>query len=101
MVPKTNELRPFGLSTLTDRSVQQVYLLAMDPILETVSDNRSFGFRKGRYQQDAIAYLRSVLDKKFSASFILEGDITKCFDKISHQFILDNTPIPHKHVLLQ
>jgi RNA-directed DNA polymerase len=103
MIPKTNsnELRPLGIPTLTDRSVQALYLLALDPAIETNSDARSFGFRKFRSQHDAIAYIRSTLDKKSSASFILEADIAKCFDNISHQFLMDNTPTPHKHVLEQ
>jgi len=40
------------------------------------------------------------LSKKKSAQFVLEGDIRSCFDKISHQFILDNIPTD-KQVLKQ
>jgi RNA-directed DNA polymerase len=61
MIPKTNstELRPLGIPTLIDRAVQAVYHLAMDPVVETKSDPNSYGFRKGRSQHDAIAYIRS------------------------------------------
>lgn len=103
MIPKANstELRPLGIPTILDRAVQAVYLLAVDPVVETNSDKNSFGFRKFRSQHDAIAYIRSILDKKVSPNYILEADISKCFDKISHKFLLQNTPICHKHVLNQ
>lgn len=103
MIPKANstKLRPLGIPTMLDRAVQAVYLLAVDPVVETNSDKNSFGFRKFRSQHDAIAYIRSILDKKVSPNYILEADISKCFDKISHKFLLQNTPICHKHVLNQ
>ena len=34
-----------------------------------------------------------LLAKKGSAQFILEGDINSCFDKISHKWLMDNTPM--------
>lgn len=103
MIHKTNstEFRPLEIPTMFDRAVQAVYLLAVDPVVETNSDKNSFGLRKFRSQHDAIAYLRSILDKKVSPNYILEADLFKCLDKISHKFLLQNTPICHKHVLNQ
>jgi len=101
MIPKANssELRPLGIPTLIDRAVQAVYHLAVDPVVETTSDFNSFGFRSGRSQHDAIAYIRSWLDKSYSPRYVLETDIAKCFDKICHDYLMKNTPICHKHVL--
>jgi RNA-directed DNA polymerase len=98
MIPKINsdELRPLGIPTIEDRSVQAVYHLAVDPVVETRSDLFSFGFRIGRYQHDAISYIRSWLDKSYAPEFILEADISKCFDKIDHEFLLKETPICDK-----
>lgn len=103
MIPKPNskELRPLGIPTLIDRATQAVYQLAVDPVVETKSDPNSYGFRKGRSQHDAIAYIRSWLDKNYSPEFILETDIAKCFDKISHEFILKNIKICDQNVLEQ
>ena len=100
MIPKNNstELRPLGIPTIMDRAVQAVYHLAIDPVVEVRSDPNSYGFRKGRSQHDAIAYIRSWLDKSYSPEYILETDIAKCFDKISHDFLMKATPICHKHV---
>jgi len=103
MITKSNstELRPLGIPTMIDRALQALYHLAVDPVVETRSDLFSFGFRKHRSQHDAIAYIRSLLNKKHSAEFILNADIAKCFDKISHDYLMKATPICHKHVLKQ
>jgi RNA-directed DNA polymerase len=100
-VPKVNskEMRPLGIPTLIDRTVQAIYYFAIDPVVETKSDLNSYGFRKGRSTHDAITALRNHLDKKNHPHWILEADISKCFDKISHNFLLEHTPICHKNVL--
>lgn len=102
-IPKANskELRPLGIPTILDRAVQALYHLGVDPAVETKSDPNSFGFRKFRSTQDAITAIRSLMDKKSSPSWVLEADISKCFDKISHEFLMKHTPICHKMVLKQ
>lgn len=102
-IPKANskELRPLGIPTVLDRAVQALYHLGIDPVVETRSDPNSFGFRKYRSTQDAITAIRSLMDKKSSPSWVLEADISKCFDKISHEFLMKHTPIRHKMVLEQ
>ena len=86
---------------MMDRAVQAIYHLGIDPVVETKSDPNSFGFRKHRSTQDAITAIRSLLDKKVHPQWILEADISKCFDKISHGFLMKNTPIVHRMVLEQ
>jgi retron-type reverse transcriptase len=56
MIPKPGkkELRGLGIPTLTDRTVQAVYHLAVDPVVECRSDLNSFGFRKRRGTQDVV-----------------------------------------------
>lgn len=100
-IPKENtkEMRPLSIPTLTDRTVQAIYYFAIDPVVETKSDLNSFGFRKGRSTHDAITAIRNHLDKNSHPHWILEADISKCFDKISHDFLLKHTPICHKNIL--
>ena len=86
------EKRPLGIPTMKDRSMQALQLLALEPVAETTADRISFGFRKYRSPEDAREYAFSVLSRKDSAQWILEGDIKSCFDKISHQWIADNIP---------
>jgi RNA-directed DNA polymerase len=46
--PGKKKKRPLGIPTMYDRTMQSLYALALEPIAETTSDTRSFGFRKHR-----------------------------------------------------
>lgn len=102
-IPKgsTKEMRPLGIPTMIDRAVQAIYHLGLDPAVEAQSDPNSFGFRKNRSTHDAITAIRSLLDKSTHPRWVLEADISKCFDKISHKYLMKHTPICHKGVLKQ
>jgi len=65
-IPKGNkgEMRPLGIPTMIDRAVQAIYHMGIDPVVETVSDCNSYGFRKHRSTHDAIIALRSHMDKR-------------------------------------
>lgn len=86
------EKRPLGIPTMQDRAMQALQLLALEPVAETMADRISFGFRKYRSPEDAREYAFSVLSRKDSPQWILEGDIKSCFDKISHQWMMENIP---------
>ncbi len=86
------EKRPLGIPTMFDRAMQALQLLALEPVAETTADRISFGFRRYRSPEDAREYAFSVLSRKDSPQWILEGDIKSCFDKISHQWMLENIP---------
>src|SRR5665647_3310489 len=43
--PGKKKKRPLGIPTMYDRAMQSLYSLALEPIAETKSDIRSFGFR--------------------------------------------------------
>ncbi|MGD0232544.1 MAG: group II intron reverse transcriptase/maturase, partial [Syntrophorhabdales bacterium] len=85
--------RPISIPTMTDRAMQALYLLALQPIAETTADSHSFGFRTARSTADAIENCFIQLGKTASAQWILEGDIKGCFDNISHAWLLDNIPM--------
>ena len=86
------EKRPLGIPTMGDRAMQALQLLALEPVAETTADRISFGFRRYRSPEDAREYAFSVLSRRDSPQWILEGDIKSCFDKISHQWMLENIP---------
>lgn len=84
-IPKKNgKLRPLGIPTLGDRSMEALQLLALEPVAETLADVNSYGFRPKRSAADAIGQCFIVLARKQSAQWILEGDIKSCLDRSSH-----------------
>jgi RNA-directed DNA polymerase len=78
---------------MRDRAMQALYLLALDPIAATLADPNSYGFRTHRAPADAIEQGFTVLAKKASPRWVLEGDIRACFDEFSHDWLLAHIPM--------
>jgi RNA-directed DNA polymerase len=80
-IPKSNgQRRGLGIPTMTDRAMQALYLLGLDPIAETLADGHSYGFRLERCCADALEQCHKILR---GPNWILEGDIKACFDSAS------------------
>jgi RNA-directed DNA polymerase len=58
----------------------------LEPILEADFQPCSYGFRPGRRAQDAIAEIHHFCSRSYE--WVLEGDITACFDEIDHAALL-------------
>jgi RNA-directed DNA polymerase len=93
-IPKSDgkTMRPLGIPTMKDRAMQALHLLALDPIGETTADKNSYGFRQQRSCADAIDQCFKALNSA-NTQWILEGDIKSCFDRISHDWLLNHVPM--------
>jgi RNA-directed DNA polymerase len=88
MIPKRGgKRRRLGIATVCDRVVQAALKTVLEPILETDFKPCSYGFRPGRRVQDAIVEVHFFTSRSYE--WVVEGDITACFDEISHVGILD------------
>lgn len=92
-IPKPNgDLRRLGIPTMKDRAMQMLVLLAMNPQWEAKFELHSFGFRPGKSAIDAVHHISNTLmhrkGYKVHPGWILDADISKCFDTIDHEALL-------------
>jgi RNA-directed DNA polymerase len=86
-IPKPGgRLRRLGIATIQDRVVQAALKLVLEPIFEADFVPCSYGFRPGRRAQDAIEEVRYLAARSYE--WVLEADITACFDEIDHAALL-------------
>jgi RNA-directed DNA polymerase len=84
--------RKLGIPTIADRAMQALVLMAMEPEWEARFEPNSFGFRPGRGPIDAVQYISRMFvpkkGRKPHPGWILDADITACFDNIDHDALL-------------
>jgi RNA-directed DNA polymerase len=97
-IPKSDgSLRPLGIPTMKDRVVQTLFLFALEPIVEEQADARSYGFRPYRSVQDCATYLHLIFASSTGRKrYVLDADVEKFFDSVSHKWLLDNVPLDKK-----
>ncbi len=84
--PNTEEKRPLGIPTMYERALQALVKLTLEPEWEAKFEPNSYGFRPGRSAHDAIGAI--FLAIRYKPKFVLDADISKCFDKINHEKLL-------------
>ncbi|EAZ92119.1 group II intron reverse transcriptase/maturase [Crocosphaera chwakensis] len=87
-IPKTNgKKRPLGIPVMQDRAKQALVKSALEPEWEARFEENSYGFRPGRSCQDAIGAIFNQI--RYKAKYVLDADISKCFDRINHLKLLE------------
>ncbi|ODH02516.1 group II intron reverse transcriptase/maturase [Nostoc sp. KVJ20] len=84
--PGTEEKRPLGIPVMGDRALQALFKMALEPEWEARFEPNSYGFRPGRSCHDAIEAIFLSIRRK--PKFVLDADISKCFDRIDHEALL-------------
>ena len=88
---KDGKTRILKVPTIGDRAWQCLAKSALEPAHEATFHANSYGFRTGRSAHDAqkILFLHLRSYAHGSEKQVIELDIEKCFDRISHTAIMD------------
>ncbi len=96
-IPKANgKQRPLSIPVMRCRAMQALYLLALEPVTESLAEPNAYGFRPKRSTADAIGQCFNILARRHSPQWVLEGDIRSCFDKIRHEWLQAKIPTDNR-----
>lgn len=84
--PHSTKKRPLTIGTPREKIVQRGAQLILQAIWEIKFLDTSHGFRPGR---SIFTALQELYLKGNSYIWVIQGDITKCFDKIPHDIVID------------
>ena len=91
-IPKSDgKVRALGIPTIADRIAQQVVKQRLEPVLEPVFHDSSYGYRPGRSAHDA---LREARTQCWRLDWVLDLDIKGFFDNIDWGLLMKAV---HKH----
>lgn len=77
---------------MADRAAQALVKLALESEWEAKFEPNIYGFRPGCSCHDAIAAIFNII--RLRPKYVLEGDISGCFENISHLALLEKTQAP-------
>ncbi len=85
-IPKASGgTRPLGIPTVADRVAQEVVRRFLEPILEPVFHDDSYGYRPGKSAIDAVGKAR---ERCWRSGWVLDLDIKGYFDSIDWELML-------------
>ena len=79
-------VRELGVPCIRDRVVQAAIKQLLEPILEPLFSNSSYGFRPGRSQAQAVASAQKIVQS--GKGFVVDIDLSKFFDRINHDRLI-------------
>jgi len=84
-IPKGNGgVRPLGIPTVADRVAQTVVKMVLEPMVEPLFHNDSYGYRRGRSALDAVGMARK---RCWKADWVIDLDIKAFFDSLDHGLV--------------
>jgi len=83
---KDGKKRPLGMPVWSDKLVQEVIRLILEAYYEPQFSDHSHGFRP---QRSCTTALREIHYNWPGTTWFIEGDISKCFDKLDHELLLE------------
>jgi retron-type reverse transcriptase len=85
-IPKaTGGTRTLKIASPKDKIVQRIIAYILEAIYEPSFSEQSFGFRPGKGVHDALQYVKYHFR---GVRWVIEGDISKCFDEIDHHVLV-------------
>lgn len=79
--------RPLGIPTVRDRVVQQAYVNVLGPHFDKRFHPSSYGYRKGKSQQQAVSKAQMFM-KKYELDQVADMDLSRCFDTLDHDLLV-------------
>ena len=87
-IPKPGkvEKHPLGIASPCEKIIQKAVTLVQSLLYEPTFSSNSHGFRPRRGCHTALKQVKTQFQ---NVTWVIEGDITKCFDTISHEILLN------------
>jgi RNA-directed DNA polymerase len=88
-IPKPGKnagVRKLGIPCVRDRVVQATLKLILEPILDPLFSQNSYGFRPGCNQRQAVQAARKIV--KSGKPYVVDIDLSKFFDRVHHDRLI-------------
>ena len=85
--PGSAQGRPLGISNLEDKIVETAVKRTLEPIVEAVFEDSSYGYRPGRNPHQCLEALGRTIQQK-RISYVVEADISGFFDEVNPQGLI-------------
>lgn len=82
---KQGGVRVLGIPTVADRVAQTVVKLHVEPAMDAIFDEDSYGYRPGKSAKKAVAATR---ERCWQYDWVVEFDIKGAFDHIDHDLLM-------------
>jgi RNA-directed DNA polymerase len=83
--PGRRGVRVLGVPTVADRIAQTVVKLYLEPVVEPIFHENSYGYRPGRSGLDAVGACR---ERCWKMDWVIDLDIKAFFDTLDHELVM-------------